>query len=64
MYEFGDGVSQDLVPAHAWLNIAQANGFEDAKKWREKLELNAKELAETQALLTGIQKRIKANKEG
>ena len=63
-YYFGEGVPKDLVPAYAWLNVAQANGIEQAKKWREKLELNAKELAETQALLTGIQKRIKANKEG
>ena len=62
-YYFGEGVPKDLVPAYAWLNVAQANGIEQAKKWREKLELNAKELAEKQALLTEIQKRIKATKE-
>ena len=31
-YYNGDGVSKDLVQAHAWLNIATANGFEDAKQ--------------------------------
>ena len=62
MYANGEGVPKDLVPAYAWLNVAQANGIEQAKKWREKLELNAKELAETQALLTEIQKRIEAKR--
>ena len=62
MYDNGEGVPKDLVPAYAWLNVAQANGIEQAKKWREKLELSAKELAETQALLTEIQKRIEAKR--
>ena len=38
MYEAGRGVLEDDVLAHMWLNIAGANGSEDARKRRDKLE--------------------------
>ena len=62
MYYFGEGVPKDLVHAYAWYNVAQANGIEEAKIDRDRLELNAKELAEAQSLSTEIQNRIEANK--
>jgi TPR repeat protein len=70
MYHKGEGVPKDLIPAYAWFNVAQANGDEEgwdagftnrAKKCRDGLKLNAKELAEATALSTEIYKRIEAN---
>ena len=58
MYETGRGVPKDLVQAYAWYDLAQAQEVENAKEWRDELELNAKELAEAQALSAQIHKRI------
>ena len=58
MYEAGRGVPKDLVQAYAWYDLAQAQEVENAKEWRDELELNAKELAEAQALSAQIHKRI------
>ena len=58
MYETGRGVSKDLVQAYAWYDLAQAQEVENAKEWRDELELSAKELAEAQALSAQIHKRI------
>ena len=58
MYETGRGVPKDLVQAYAWYELAQAQEVENAKEWRDELELNAKELAEAQALSAQIHKRI------
>ena len=35
MYALGDGVIQDNVYAHMWLNVAASSGNENAKKGRE-----------------------------
>ena len=38
MYADGEGVLQDNVTAHMWFNIAGANGDEDGRDNREKIE--------------------------
>ena len=38
MYANGEGVLQDNVTAHMWFNIASANGAEDGRDNREKIE--------------------------
>ena len=38
MYDIGEGVLQDNVTAHMWFNIAGANGAEDGRDNREKIE--------------------------
>ena len=38
MYYNGEGVLQDNVTAHMWFNIAGANGAEDGRDNREKIE--------------------------
>ena len=38
MYANGEGVLQDNVTAHMWFNIAGANGAEDGRDNREKIE--------------------------
>ncbi len=45
MYYKGEGVPKDLVFAHVWLNIAGANGNENAKK---NLAIAEKEMTESQ----------------
>lgn len=35
IYAQGLGVLQDYIQAHMWLNIASANGFEEAREWRD-----------------------------
>ncbi len=37
MFRLGKGVPQDDVQAHMWLNLATAQGREDARKARDKL---------------------------
>ena len=38
MYHEGEGVDQSLTIAHMWTNLAGANGVEDAREARERLE--------------------------
>jgi hypothetical protein len=40
MYVKGDGVPKDTVLAHAWWNLAGANGFQNAKSFLIILERN------------------------
>lgn len=35
MYANGEGVIQDYIEAHKWLNIASANGHKEARKARD-----------------------------
>ena len=37
MYRDGEGVTQDNVRAHAWLNLAENQGVSSAKKKRIKI---------------------------
>ena len=65
MYLYGKGVPKDWVYAYAWYNVAQANGDEKAKKWRDELGLTPELLVlrgQAQSLSTEIQKRIEANR--
>ena len=39
MYVNGQGVTQDYVQAHKWINITNANGHVNAKKFKERLEI-------------------------
>ena len=39
-YQNGRGVIQDFVQAHAWLNVASANGWSKASKDRDELAKN------------------------
>lgn len=52
MYANGQGVIQDLVYAHMWLNIAAANGDKDAIANRDRAagDLSSEALAEAQRL--------------
>ena len=52
LYHTAHGVPHDLVRAHMWYNLATAHGYEDGKKWRDRLaeEMSASEVAEAQKL--------------
>ncbi|TVM32259.1 sel1 repeat family protein [Oceanidesulfovibrio marinus] len=45
-YARGDGVHRDPIQAYMWLSVAEANGQESAKKWKEQeaQEMNPKQL--------------------
>jgi len=38
MYVVGKGVALDYVEAHKWFNIAGANGLDEGRKFRDKIE--------------------------
>jgi TPR repeat protein len=40
MYARGDGVFQDWIRAYAWLDVAAANGSEDAARMRNTIALD------------------------
>ena len=52
MYLNGQGVPQDFVAAHAWFNVAAANGDSRAAKNRDIVasKMTAEQLAEAQKL--------------
>ena len=52
MYKDGDGVIKDLVEAHAWFNVAGANGVDGAKNNLKIIEKNMtrEQIAEATAL--------------
>ena len=47
LYHTAHGVPHDLVRAHMWYNLAAAHGYEDGKKWRDRLadEMSASQVA-------------------
>ena len=51
MYANGEGVQQDYVSAHMWLNLAAATGGENARKARDGVAANMtrEQIAEAQA---------------
>ena len=51
MYGTGQGVPQDYVSAHMWLNLAAATGGEEARKARERVavSMTREQIAEAQA---------------
>ena len=59
MYERGQGVAENLVLAHMWMNLAGAQGYELARKNMQKLEvrMTKKQIAEAQKLATEWQEK-------
>ncbi len=49
-YSTGQGVTQDIVAAHKWFNLAAMRGIEAAKSWRNQMasEMNASQIAQAQ----------------
>ena len=53
LYHTGHGVPPDVVRAHMWYNLATAHGYEDGKKWRDRLAeemMTPAQIAEAQKL--------------
>jgi TPR repeat protein len=52
LYHTAHGVPHDLVRAHMWYNLATANGYEDGKKWRDRIadEMSPSQVAEAQKM--------------
>ncbi|WP_339717418.1 hypothetical protein [uncultured Sneathiella sp.] len=52
LFSTGDGVSQDLVTAHKWFNLAAMNGIEEARENRAEisLDMSAQEIAKAQKM--------------
>jgi uncharacterized protein len=52
LYHTAHGVPNDLVRAHMWYNLATAHGYEDGKKWRDRIadDMSASQIAEAQKL--------------
>jgi len=52
MYRKGQGVPQDYVQAHMWVNLAATQGREDARKARDILafQMTPAQIAEAQRL--------------
>ena len=50
MYHFGHGVEQSKIYAYMWWNVAAANGFRNAPKFRDEMEqqLTLAEIAKAQ----------------
>ena len=52
LHHTAHGVPQDLVRAHMWYNLATAHGYEEGKKWRDRVadDMSASQIAEAQKL--------------
>ena len=52
MYLHGEGVLQNNIMVHMWLNLASANGHEEAGGWRDKLaaRMTAADISKAQAM--------------
>lgn len=52
LYHTAHGVPNDLVRAHMWYNLATAHGYEDGKKWRDRIadDMSDSQIAEAQKL--------------
>jgi TPR repeat protein len=52
LYHTAHGVPHDVVRAHMWYNLAAAHGYDDGKKWRDRLadEMSPSQVAEAQKL--------------
>ena len=64
MYKNGRGVLEDYVQAHAWLNLAAAQGHEKAPKGKDLLrgKMTREQVAEAQKLAAELWKRIESSK--
>ena len=52
LYHTAHGVPYDLVRAHMWYNLATAHGYDEGKKWRDRVaeEMSPSQVAEAQKL--------------
>ena len=60
MYEGGLGVPQDYVTAHAWLNLAAAQGNDEAAAVRDEIaaQMPSQQLSSAQDLALSMWNRI------
>ena len=52
LYHTAHGVPPDVVRAHMWYNLATANGYDEGKRWRDRLadDMSPNQVAEAQRL--------------
>jgi hypothetical protein len=52
LYHTAHGVPHDLVRAHMWYNLATAHGYDDGKRWRDRVadEMSPSQVAEAHKL--------------
>jgi len=52
LYHTAHGVPHDLVRAHMWYNLATANGYDEGKKWRDRIadDMSPTQVAEAQKM--------------
>ncbi len=52
MYHFGQGVQPDYVSAHMWINLAAAQGYENAQEKRDFVakRMTPEQIAEAQRM--------------
>ena len=62
MYANGEGVPQDFVQAHAWMNLAAAQGFQAENRDRLAAQMTPAQIAEAQKLAAELFKRIEPSK--
>ena len=62
MYANGEGVPQDFVKAHAWMNLAAAQGFQAENRDRLAAQMTPAQIAEAQELATELFKHIESSK--
>lgn len=64
MYACGDGAEKDLTQAYAWLNLAAAQGFEEAASFRDCLESSMPQakIVEAQHLSRRLARQPKASR--
>ena len=62
-YTDGEGVLQDYVKAHAWLNLAAAEGKKDARKARDSVgsRMTREQIADAQKLARELYNRIESS---
>jgi uncharacterized protein len=56
LYHTGHGVPRDVVRAHMWYNLASAYGYEEGKRWRDRLAANDDSLQMTGDQIAEAQK--------
>ena len=67
LYHTGHGVPQDVVRAHMWYNLSSAYGYEEGKRWRDRLaadddslQMTREQIAEAQKLAREWNVKMKA----
>ena len=67
LYHTGHGVPRDVVRAHMWYNLASAYGYEEGKRWRDRLaadddalQMTRDQVAEAQKLAREWNVKMKA----